>query len=98
MTERNTPQEVHITVPMEIEAEELDSNTSDQYKWSYHFVSKSLLTFIFQAIFSLCVVIFCIIKLSNNNLNQNDKTIYLTMLSTNIAVWYPSPTLSLRKK
>lgn len=69
-----------------------DDNNSQDSEWKIGKCkcTKNLIIFIIRVVMSLIVMIFCIYKLSST-ITLTDKTLYVSMLSTTVASWMPSP-------
>ena len=75
-----------------------DSNVSRVWTVGNVQITRSLIIFIVNVIFSTTLIIFCIIKLSHPMLSNNDKLIYLNILSSTVSLYSPSPFQNNRKK
>lgn len=75
-----------------------DSNSSREWTFGHMHITRSLIIFITNVIFSTTLIIFCILKLSHPSLTNNDKLLYVNILTSTVSLYSPSPFQNNRKK
>jgi hypothetical protein len=73
---------------------DMDNNVAaNVWKTSCLAVDRRCLIFMNQVMFSLAIMIFSMFKLSDNELDTEQHMVYLSLLTTIIGIFLPSPSL-----
>jgi len=74
----------------EVQSQESHSSASN-WQLSGCKCSKALILLLVQVAFSMTSLAFSIGKLSNSNITDSEKTLYISIMTATVSTWLPSP-------